>query len=52
MDKHPRFASKKIYDKLDDSFLEGILIRHQTCPEDEGHNQIGLIARLTQENSL
>ena len=41
MDKHPRFASKKIYEKLDDSFLDGILIRHQTCPEDEGHNQIG-----------
>ena len=41
MDKRPRFASKKIYEKLDDSFLDGILIRHQTCPEDEGHNQIG-----------
>ena len=29
------------HEKLDDSFLDGILIRHQTCTEDEGHNQIG-----------
>ena len=40
-DKHPQFVSKKIYEKFDDSFIYGILIRHQTCPEEEGHNQIG-----------